>query len=74
DHDYGLGTTVLTRVFTNRSKLDPRFSIDPKIIVENHHPSQHTTSSSSPSQHTTSSSSPSPSNDLNYLNPDEIFF
>ncbi|CAF1529898.1 unnamed protein product [Adineta steineri] len=36
--EYDLGTTVLTRVFTNRSKLDPRFSIDPKIIVENHHP------------------------------------
>jgi hypothetical protein len=36
--DYQLGTTVLTRIFTNRSKLDPRYSINPKIIVDKNHP------------------------------------
>jgi len=35
---YELGTTVLTRIFTNRSKLDPRYSINPKIIVDKKHP------------------------------------
>jgi hypothetical protein len=35
---YDLGTTVLTRVFTNRSKLDPRFSLTPKLIVKRNHP------------------------------------
>ncbi|CAM4816885.1 unnamed protein product [Rotaria magnacalcarata] len=35
---YDLGTMVLTRIFTSRSKLDPRFSLDPKIIVNRQHP------------------------------------
>ncbi|CAF2063099.1 unnamed protein product [Rotaria magnacalcarata] len=38
DPQYDLGTMVLTRIFTNRSKLDPRFSLDPKIIVNRQHP------------------------------------
>jgi transposase InsO family protein len=36
--EYALGTTVLTRIFTTRSKLDPKFSVDPKIIVNKAHP------------------------------------
>jgi transposase InsO family protein len=35
---YDLGTTVLTRIFTNRSKLDPKFSVIPKIVVNKKHP------------------------------------
>lgn len=38
DPQYELGTIVLTRLFTNRSKVDPRYSINPKIIVKNNHP------------------------------------
>ncbi|CAF3405307.1 unnamed protein product [Rotaria socialis] len=38
DPQYDLGTMVLTRIFTSRSKLDPRFSLDPKIIVNRQHP------------------------------------
>lgn len=35
---YEPGATVLTRVFTNRSKLDPRYSTTPKIIIRQQHP------------------------------------
>lgn len=35
---YELGAIVLTRVFTNRSKLDPRYSTTPKIIIQQQHP------------------------------------
>lgn len=35
---YALGTTVLTRIFTNNSKLSPRFSTIPKVVVDQHHP------------------------------------
>ena len=38
DPHYRLGTTVLSRMFTNRSKLDPRFSIHPKVIIKANHP------------------------------------
>ncbi|CAF3452713.1 unnamed protein product [Rotaria socialis] len=38
DPQYDLATVVLTRIFTNRSKLDPQFSLDPKIIVNRQHP------------------------------------
>jgi hypothetical protein len=36
--EYDLGTTVLIRIFTNRSKLDPKFFVEPKIIVDKDHP------------------------------------
>ncbi|CAF0921788.1 unnamed protein product [Rotaria sordida] len=36
--EYNIGTTVLIRNFTNRSKLDPRFSINTKIIIRKQHP------------------------------------
>ncbi|CAF1571767.1 unnamed protein product, partial [Adineta steineri] len=58
---------LIGAITRSKSKITPQ-------QITSSSPSQHTTSSSSPSQHTTSSSSPSPSNDLNYLNPDEIFF
>ncbi|CAF2342932.1 unnamed protein product [Rotaria sp. Silwood2] len=32
--EYGLDTTVLTRIFTTRSKLDPKFSVHPKVIIK----------------------------------------
>jgi hypothetical protein len=35
---YDIGTTVLTRLFFNKSKLDPVFSTAPKIVIEQHHP------------------------------------
>ncbi len=35
---YDLGTTVLTRLFFNKSKLDPVFSTTPKIVIEQQHP------------------------------------
>lgn len=38
---YKLGTMVLTRIVTNRSKLDPRYSISPKIVVRQQHPIYH---------------------------------
>ena len=38
DPHHALGTTVLTRVFINKSKLDPSFSIHPKVIVKHNHP------------------------------------
>ena len=38
DPHYELGTTVLTRTFTNKSKLDPSFSTQPKTIVKRNHP------------------------------------
>ena len=38
DPRYELGTTVLTRTFRNKSKLDPSFSIHPKVIVKHDHP------------------------------------
>ncbi|CAF1521262.1 unnamed protein product [Rotaria sp. Silwood1] len=36
--EYNIGTNVLTRIFTNRSKLDPKFSISPKVIIQKEHP------------------------------------
>ncbi|CAF3235826.1 unnamed protein product [Rotaria sp. Silwood2] len=36
--EYYLGTAVLTRIFTTRSKLDPKFSVDPKVIIKEAHP------------------------------------
>ncbi|CAF1367651.1 unnamed protein product [Didymodactylos carnosus] len=38
DCEYDLGATVLTRIFTTRSKLDPKFSLVPKIIIRRSHP------------------------------------
>lgn len=35
---YDLSTTVLTRLFFNKSKLDPVFSTTPKIVIEQQHP------------------------------------
>lgn len=35
---YDLGTTVLTRNFVKRSKLDPLFSLNPKIVIQCDHP------------------------------------
>lgn len=38
DPHYKLNDIVLTRIFTNRSKLDPRFSLSPKTIIQQRHP------------------------------------
>jgi transposase InsO family protein len=38
DPHYNLGDRVFTKIFTARGKLDPRFSADPKIIVQTNHP------------------------------------
>jgi len=35
---YDIGTTILTRLFLNKSKLDPVFSTNPKIVVKQQHP------------------------------------
>jgi len=35
---YQTGTVVLSRIFTNRSKLNMKFSITPKIILDKNHP------------------------------------
>ena len=34
---YDLGTTVLTRNFTKKSKPNPSFSLNPKIIIKSNH-------------------------------------
>lgn len=38
DPHYNLGDRVFTRIFTGRGKLDPRYSISPKIVVQVNHP------------------------------------
>ena len=35
---YNVGDRIFTKIFTARGKLDPRYSIHPKIIVQNNHP------------------------------------
>jgi hypothetical protein len=35
--EYDIGKTVFTRIFTNRSNLDAKFSINPKTIVKKQH-------------------------------------
>ncbi|CAF1489537.1 unnamed protein product [Adineta steineri] len=38
DPHYNIGDFVLTRIHGIKGKLDPTFSITPKIIIETHHP------------------------------------
>ncbi|CAF3880841.1 unnamed protein product [Rotaria sp. Silwood1] len=38
DPHYKIGNRVFTRIFTGRTKLDPRYSADPQIIVQVNHP------------------------------------
>lgn len=38
DPHYNVGDRVFTRIFTARGKLDPRYSGEPKIIVQTNHP------------------------------------
>ncbi|CAF1518533.1 unnamed protein product [Adineta ricciae] len=38
DPHYKVGDPVFTKIFTSRTKLDPRYSADPQIIIDLHHP------------------------------------
>ncbi|CAF1168314.1 unnamed protein product [Rotaria sp. Silwood1] len=38
DPHYKIGDRVFTKLFTGRTKLDPRYSADPQIIVQVNHP------------------------------------
>ena len=38
DPHYNIGDRVFTKIFTARGKLDPRYSSEPNIITELHHP------------------------------------
>ena len=38
DPKYDLNSLVLTRNFNRKSKMNPKFSIDPKIVIEERHP------------------------------------
>jgi transposase InsO family protein len=38
DPHYNIGDRVFTKIFSTRGKLDPRFSVDPHIVVRANHP------------------------------------
>ncbi|CAM4957002.1 unnamed protein product, partial [Rotaria socialis] len=38
DPHYNVDDRVFTRIFAARGKLDPRYSAEPKIIVQTNHP------------------------------------
>ncbi|CAF3979391.1 unnamed protein product, partial [Adineta steineri] len=38
DPHYNLGDRVFTKIFAARSKLDPRYSSEPKVVVHSNHP------------------------------------
>ena len=38
DPHYNVGDRVFTKIFATRGKLDPRYSVEPKIIVQTTHP------------------------------------
>ncbi|CAF4398046.1 unnamed protein product [Rotaria sp. Silwood2] len=38
DPQYKVGDKVLTRIYGNRGKLEPKFSSIPKVITQTYHP------------------------------------